>query len=175
VSKELPSRDYIASILEYDPASGHLRWIKARKGIRVGDIAGTVNPHGYLRITIDGRPYQAHRVVWLMANGAWPDDVIDHINGIGTDNRITNLRACTQSENRMNSKVGRNSKSGVKGVTWRKAISAWEVNVGIGGRAVFAGFYENLSDAKKAAMDLRMRLHGEFANHGDRESATSAG
>lgn len=54
----------------------------------------------YVRYSIHGNLYSAHRLVYLTFVGEIPDGyVIDHINGIRDDNRVENLRCITQSEN----------------------------------------------------------------------------
>jgi hypothetical protein len=62
---------------------------------------GTSNGFGYLRITVLGKSYYAHRLAWFYMNGEWPDQ-IDHINGIKSDNRIENLRNVTVQQNNQN-------------------------------------------------------------------------
>jgi hypothetical protein len=82
-------RQFIEEMLAYDPESGELRWRKttANRIYKAGDIAGSV-VHGYLRVTLRGRHYQAHRVAWLLHHGDWPKNYIDHLNGDPLDNRI---------------------------------------------------------------------------------------
>lgn len=59
----------------------------------------------------------AHRVAWLLHFGFWPDQELDHINGIKDDNRISNLREVTHAENMQNrTKAMRSSSTGVLGV-----------------------------------------------------------
>jgi hypothetical protein len=166
MTKELPSREYVASLLAYDAETGEFRWLKSRQGIRAGKAVGSIQTFGYRQITIDRRQYLAHRIAWLLTYGKWPDGVIDHINGDGDDNRISNLRACTQSENLQNTKIGIRNTTGIKGVSWDKSKKAWRAAVMIKGRSVWAGYHQSIDDATRAVMELRERLHGEFANHG---------
>jgi hypothetical protein len=68
---------------------------------RNGRPTGSLSQKGYLRTTIGGREYRLHRLVWLWVHGEHPpeDMVIDHINGVKTDNRIANLRLATVCQN----------------------------------------------------------------------------
>jgi len=59
--------------------------------------------HGYALLSINGNKVYAHRLVWETFNGAIPDGMeIDHINSVRDDNRISNLRCVTHSENMLN-------------------------------------------------------------------------
>jgi hypothetical protein len=97
----------------------------------------------------------------------WPDGEIDHINTVTSDNRLSNLRVCSRSENAMNKNSYRNNSSGVKGVSWNAAGNSWLARLSVNGRSICAGSFKNIDDAKRALTDLRERLHGEFANHGE--------
>ena len=48
-----------------------------------------------------GREYRLHRLVWLWVYGTHVPDgmTLDHINGVKTDNRISNLRLATVGQN----------------------------------------------------------------------------
>ena len=68
-----------------------------------GKPVGSKDTSGYF--PIDGRTRRygllsAHRLVWQAANGPIPDHlVINHKNGVKTDNRIANLELVTQQDN----------------------------------------------------------------------------
>ena len=93
------TRERITECLNYDPASGVFTWKISRGKSKVNKIAGCVDTTGYIVIRIDGMNYKAHRLAWIYVYGEWPNDLIDHINGINNDNRIENLELVTPQRN----------------------------------------------------------------------------
>ena len=65
--------------------------------------AGSPNKRGYIRIGIAKKYYMAHRLIWLYHRG-WLPEALDHKNGNPSDNRMSNLRPATQTQNRWNSR-----------------------------------------------------------------------
>lgn len=64
---------------------------------------GCVDRDGYLRLKIKGKRFLAHRIVWLLCTGEFPQGELDHINRCRTDNRIENLRLSNRQEQANNS------------------------------------------------------------------------
>lgn len=77
---------------------------------------GSYDKDGYLIIKVKGKQFKAHRIVWLLHNGSFPKDEIDHINRVRNDNRIENLREVNRIENIKNTTQKANEKTGVIGV-----------------------------------------------------------
>ena len=65
----------------YYPKTGSLRWrTKPAIRVHVGDLAGSDNGLGYLRVSINNRLYMVHRIIMLYMLGEWPKDQVDHID-----------------------------------------------------------------------------------------------
>lgn len=156
---ELTQKD-LTELIHYDPISGLFSWSKVRRGVVVGKSLGTDNGFGYLRITVLGRSYYAHRLAWMYVHGAFPDCQIDHINGNRGDNRLGNLRAATSAENVQNkTKAQSNSASGVLGVSWHKHGKKWQSHIAKDGKRLFLGLFETIDAAQQAYLSAKRRIH----------------
>ena len=148
----------LKELLDYDPETGAFVWKqKLNRSTVVGSKAGTVNTHGYVRITIDGKKHQAHRLAWLHTYGCWPDKEIDHINRIRTDNRIANLR--DTDKNQWNSGKQVNNTSGYPGVSWHKWSKKWLAQIKVYGKTMRLGLFDTLEAANAAYMAAKEKLH----------------
>tara|TARA_R110000822_G_scaffold49495_2_gene129698 strand:+ start:2639 stop:3163 length:525 start_codon:yes stop_codon:yes gene_type:complete len=136
----------------------------ARKGAKVGTEAGWLCSKGYCQVSVLGKLGLSHRIIFLYHHGYLPK-MVDHINGVRTDNRIENLRECTMSQNKANSKG--TAVSGYKGV--RKRGRKWYVNIKVNSKAIWLGAYDNIETAAQVAAAAREHYFGEFANHEHRE------
>lgn len=153
----------LKSTHHYNPETGiFTRTLKSG----VVKVVGYYNSRGYIQITINGSKYLAHRLAWLYMASEWPEDCIDHINGIKDDNRISNLREATKSENLRNRGAQKNNKSGFKGVYRHKSNQKWASQITINGKQKTIGYFDNPEDAYQAYCKATEELHGEFANGG---------
>lgn len=140
----------VFELLAYDKETGIFQWKKKRRGICVEKHLGTCNGFGYLRITVLGKSYYAHRLAWFYVYGVWPNQ-IDHINGIKNDNRIANLRSCTDLENKQNKvKSQNNSKSKTLGVSWHKKAKKWQAHICIYKERKYLGIFSSIEEANEA-------------------------
>jgi hypothetical protein len=120
---------------------------------------------GYLSGEIFYRAYFAHRVIWMLAHGEWPEADIDHINGDRSDNRLANLRSVSRAENGRNQGIRRNNKSGVMGVCWSPRNAKWKAQIRVGGEQKHIGFFTDLA-AATAARKAAESEYGFHPNHG---------
>lgn len=89
----------------------------------------------------------------------------DHINGDGLDNRKSNLRVCTVSQNAMNQKRPKNNISGYKGVFYRTAAKKhWCTCITYNGKRIWGKRHETPEDAYEEYKELAKKYHKEFAN-----------
>ncbi len=136
--------------------------IKTSRKVNVGDVAGSFGAYGYIVVGINGKGYQASRLVWIYHNGDIPEDLqVDHINNIKTDNRIENLRLATASQNKCNIAKRKHNKSGHKGVSYYINYNKWRAQINRTHLGYFAT-RELAGEAYKTAAD---KLHGEFAKY----------
>lgn len=137
----------VLELMNYDQESGIFTWSKARRGIKTGVPLGTCNGRGYLRITVLGQSYYAHRLAWFYVYGEWPENEIDHINGNPSDNRFSNLRKATLYENNMHKFLPQcNSKSCVRGVSFHKKANKWQAFI----KRKYLGLFNSIDEAAKA-------------------------
>lgn len=85
----------------------------------------------------------------------------DHIDGNGLNNAENNLRLVTPSQNIMNSRVFKNNKSGVKGVSWMENLGKWRAYIFLNGKQIYLGLFQSLNDAKQARMDAEIEYFRE--------------
>ncbi len=89
---------------------------------------------------------------------------IDHINGQTTDNRRSNLRFVTHSQNQMNRKLhSAISASGHRGVSWCKITNKWKVRVNVDGKEIWLGRHTDKQVAINIAKSALVENFGEYA------------
>ncbi len=114
----------------------------------------------YAKGEIDGKSTQMHRVI--MGLDRADSRVIDHIDGYDPlDNRDTNLRICTSSQNQHNRKKNKNNSSGFKGV--HKHRKTWVAGIRVNNKLIHLGVFADPVEGAKAYDEAALELHGEFA------------
>ncbi len=137
----------LKELLHYEPETGLFTRIKkTTNSIKVGEIAGCLGKDGYTYISLKSKLHLTHRLAWLYVYGHFPK-MLDHVNRVKNDNRISNLRITTTSLNMKNSKVRSTSKSGVSGVAWIKDQNRWRAYINHHGKMKYLGQFKNKDDA----------------------------
>lgn len=181
--KALPSPEVLRQLLRYEAETGLFFWLPRGQEWFAGSgrsaewssaawnarHAGApafrfVTKYGYLSGHVFKQGLLAHRVAYAHAHGIWPDGQIDHINGNKTDNRIKNLRAVTDAENKKNMAMRKDNTSGIVGVG-RHSRGKWLAQMGVNGRVLYLGVFDKVEDAISARRAAEV-AHGFHRNHG---------
>ncbi len=125
---------------------------------------------GYVRIGVDGHIFLAHRLAFILVAGQVPA-MVDHANGIKSDNRWANLRPADYAENAMNRGLTKRNTSGLKGVSWHARDQRWRAYICVNGRDAHLGYFQTAELAHEAYRTAAARQYGEFANFGENDNA----
>ena len=156
----------LKQVLKYNPDTGLLTWINAKRGISAGSVAGSLNKSGYVNVQVFGKVYRAHNLAHLYMTGAFPIGLIDHKDCVKNNNIWSNLRQATKSQNAQNATLQKRSKSGVKGVCFDSCNKKWVATISKDNKHFWLGRYKDKDSAVFAVEKARTTLHKEFANHG---------
>lgn len=162
---KLPEQDTLKQLLRYDADSGLLFWLRREPELFSNPTLQSVNAwnatyadtpainglcgHGYRRGSLLGNLVSAHRVIWKLIYGYDPV-AVDHINRIRHDNRLTNLREVTPSQNARNRNIRPQNKSGVAGVHKLKGQQSWQAGITINGQRLHLGTFPSFEQAAEA-------------------------
>jgi hypothetical protein len=155
----LISQAYLKSLLHYDPLTGIFTWLKDKgHKARVGTQAGSFS-RGWRYIKIDFVKMAAHRLAWLYMHGKFPDGVIDHINGVRSDNRIANLRVADSLINGQNiRRAHARSTTGLLGVSPYKN-GRFKARILVNGEYKNIGHFADKFTAHEAYVAAKRQLH----------------
>lgn len=155
------TQERLKELLHYNPDTGIFTWLVIGKNrIKKTRIAGSKTKDGYIKITIDGIGYFAHRLAFLYMNGKYPDNFTDHINGTKTDNYWKNLRDANVIQNNRNAKKRKDNTSGFKGVS--KFRDKWEARCRTENGRIHLGFFKTPEEASQAYIDYSKKVFGDF-------------
>lgn len=158
------TQEFLRKRFDYNPITGEIIY-RYRTGplAKEGQVAGTVTKNGYLSIQVLKKRIYVHRLIWIYMTGDIPNEDVDHIDGVRTNNQWSNLRLASRQQNMFN-KPGKSS-SGIKGVYFVPKTSRWVAELRIDRKRVYQEYFATLDAAAQGIRINRIRLHGEFANH----------
>jgi len=159
------TQERLKELIHYDPETGGFNWVVNRGSAKKGHNAGCTSKRGYCSIKIDNKIHLSHRIAFLYMEGEFPLGEVDHINHIKDDNRWSNLRDATHTNNQMNRSLNKNNSSGCVGVYWQKRIEKWRAHIKVSGVSKHLGYFSNLSDAVSAREEANIK-YGFHENHG---------
>jgi len=88
---------------------------------------------------------------------------VDHIYHIRHDNRKTQLRIVSNSQNCMNKGLRKDNTSGVAGVCWQENEGCWRVQIQINKVKTYIGKFTNFEDAVKIRKEAEEKYYGQYS------------
>lgn len=148
------TQDELKYYLRYNPDTGLFIWLNPLStNVKTGHIAGSKDSCGYIQIKIKNKKYSAHRLAWLYVYGSLPKEMIDHINGNPSDNRIINLR---EADNRLN--MSNLKRDLPRGVDFHKRSKKYRAQIWVNGNILYLGLHHTAEQAFSA----RLAKEAEF-------------
>ena len=148
--------------LSYDKESGFFTSKLSNK--RIGYLDGC----GYEVVNIYKQEYRSHRLAMVVMGLDLTGCEVDHVNGVRSDNKFSNLRLVSKKENAKNKRLRVNNKTGVHGVTFIKASKKWRSRISDGlKRSLHLGCFDNLFDSVCARKSAEIR-YGYHENNGSK-------
>jgi len=111
-------------------------------------------------VSVGGKRLRSHKIVWYIFYNEIPQ-YIDHIDRDVKNNRIENLRPCTNSQNQRNKKRKENY-----GITWSKRAQKWLVRIYVFGKNIHLGYFED----REKALEVRLEAEKKYWKDGFRPS-----
>ena len=151
-----PTQETLRSMFRYDGG----RLLRATSGKN----AGTIKCGGrYWSICVESVSYRRSRLVWVYHNGPIPEGmIVDHIDGDGLHDEISNLRLATMSQNQGNTKLRKDNTSGAKGV-YQDEAGKWCAHIRVNGKRHWLGRFDYCELAKEAYRAAAAKYFGIFA------------
>lgn len=120
------------------------------------------------KINGDKNHIAMHRVIMerIVGRPLEKGEFVDHRDNNPLNNIRGNLRIADRRQNGQNRMHRTNSKSGLKGVSWRKTYSDWAASIRVDGKLIHLDFYKTPEEAHAAYCAKAKELFGEFFNPG---------
>jgi hypothetical protein len=127
-----------------------IRKVSISSRARAGDIVGSTHKaSGYRVISVDGVVYREHVLIWFMLHGEWLSRLIDHEDRNRGNNRPDNLSKAMEAQQRQNTALRRDNRSGYRGASLHACGKA-RARVMIDGKEMHLGLFSSIEDAAAA-------------------------
>jgi hypothetical protein len=119
----------------------------------------TVYAIGKINVCGEAKAIYLHRLLISPEDGVF----VDHIDGDGLNNKRSNLRKASSSQNMWNRKPKKTSSSGLKGVHYMVKAKKWVSKIGHNKKQYYLGIFNTADEAYAAYCEASKILHGGYS------------
>lgn len=167
-----PSIDRLWQLFSLDVEAGVLRRrVSTSSRGRAGNLAGVLHKaSGYRIVTVDGQKLREHVLIWFMLYGEWIPRRVDHEDRNRSNNRPSNLRKASESQQRQNASLRSDNTTGQRGVSVIAGGKYFMARIVMDGNAKYLGCFPTAVLAGEAARAARLKHFGSYAPAYDLET-----
>lgn len=150
------------TLVPIEMTQGMTAWVSPEDADLVGRHSWSVATRGekiYAQARIGGKNVLMHTLLMNPPEGVG----VDHVDGDTLDNRRSNLRLASKSQNAANRGPTKSNTSGYKGVHWHKQGKKWMAAIGVDGKSIYLGLFQHAQDAARAYDEAALKHFGEYA------------
>lgn len=162
-------KELIEYSFDFDLENGKIYWKNVSKhhnrlnGKEAGMARKGKGDKYYWVIKLNGKAYKRSRLIYFYIHGRFPSPCIDHINGNSLDDRPSNLREATVTQNSWNHK-GRKKKSDLP-MGIRKQCNKYIARISYNKKQIIIGSFDDIETANAAYKNKRIELYGNFCGY----------
>lgn len=146
----------LRTLIDYNPETGVFkRKVKLSSRANLEKEIGVIAQNGRKYISVDGKPYLAHRLAWLYVTGSWPTQNIAFLDRDYLNLRFANLKEETFAETASKGCCRSGNSSGIKNVSWDKYKKKWVATKTQDYKRILLGYFDNKEDAAKAVSEVQ--------------------
>lgn len=158
--------DYVKSILHVDRITGKCYWLAPSKyhpdllNQEAGGVVANGAGKSYWVIHVDKKTYRRAYIVFLVVNGFWPPELIDHIDGNSLNDCPENIRCASITQNAWNHRHRKKTASTPMGV--RTMGRRFQARLAVNKKMLYLGVYDTAEEAHAVYIQKRKELYGAF-------------
>lgn len=126
----------------------------------IKDYCWYIDKNGYVTSNNERHPIRMHRLILGVKDRKV---IVDHIYHVKYDNRKSQLRLCTNTENVRNASLSKNNTSGVTGVHFDTEKQKWAATIKVNRKTIFLGRFDSIEDAAKCRQVAQDKYFGKFS------------